>query len=412
MSDPTYKFKQIFGQKNKYTDAEIEICSIQYPQNLYKILSNNDILNPFIIKSIIRVYKQNYAGQTPLIWKDFIIEKIKDKKIIDVQELYETLMAEFLNNNTYNNYYYGELNCIKDIDEIAELLLINYQEIKLSEKHLNILFLKNMRKSILYSLNYKNIVSSFVYFKLLVCNNNIASTKNEIFDEYFGGLAYNIEWLKIACEYTNTEIIFNIMNQKINPNNDCFNLLLKNANINNTEKISLIDIFIKYGYQITETDLLSAIEKHITLNNCEFTLNYNPTAAFFNKCKNATFYPIYNENIEKNNNYIEYLCNRAYYGHDFNTIKSLITKYNICLSDNCIKILNSKLRSGTSKQLLIVANDKIKARKDKLEKDKLDKKDKKDNEDIEDIEEQEVKKVSKKGSKKTSKKVIKDNPYA
>ncbi len=99
------------------------------------------------------------------------------------------------------------------------------------------------------------------------------------------------DFLEFACEYLNYETIYDILNNKTIPTNKCFKNLFVNKYIHDNNKVNnakslpdTIDLLIKFGYILTDDDIIYATIKGVILNDCIFTRRYVPSEKFYDAC--------------------------------------------------------------------------------------------------------------------------------
>jgi HMG (high mobility group) box len=231
---------------------------------------------------------KNKKIKNPQLAFDLIFEVINDKKCYkSITELndYINIWKILVENN---NIILGEkhLEIVCKYSEDTDIILYFLNNMILTEKHLEIIC------------KYSEDTDIILHF----LNNNIILTEKH---------------LENACQYTkNINIISFILNNKVSISKECINLLFSNAyqrhdkkynELNNhtfKEKMEnnfqkIIDLFVKFGYKLSDDDIILATKEGIILNDSIYTRNFVPTDEFYKLC-NKKFKPIYNETIEKN----------------------------------------------------------------------------------------------------------------
>jgi hypothetical protein len=165
-------------------------------------------------------------------------------------------------------------------------------------------FLKNNYKNtLIYLMNDKNLKLSLSEYKYWLFSMNPYKYSNlDIFEQMSMDNELNKTILEFTCEHLKYESICDILNQKIMPTNKCFKNLFSNKN-NKNLLLDTMDLLIKFGYVLTDDDIVYATIKGVQLNDCIFTRKYIPSEKFYDACfshRNSfpfskPFIPNYNE---------------------------------------------------------------------------------------------------------------------
>lgn len=131
----------------------------------------------------------------------------------------------------------------------------------------------------------------------------------DIFKNLFlHGLKMSTEILEIACKYINEQVMHYLLENKIQPNKQCFDAIVNSMADNNigyrykskqnnipqvSKKTELINIITNFGYNLTYDDILYATRCKVVIKNIE---NYNIKFdnRFIEICSEIGFYPDYN----------------------------------------------------------------------------------------------------------------------
>jgi hypothetical protein len=203
---------------------------------------------------------------------------------------------------------------------------------------------------------------TFTHYKALAKLNNtdvcIKYTKN-----------FNIEHLVLACEVHNLKLItYCLLDMKIKPNHECFDVLITNNTYLKLDVAKIIDMFVAYGFNLTYDDILLATKNRITLNDNIFTKKFTPTKSFFDLC-DFDFQPEYNKEMYRNMLWIYRLCHIARTSNHYTMIKSELKQRGLKLDAFAFQILNRKKNESQAYQKLIDVYENIGEKEKKAKKE-------------------------------------------
>lgn len=205
-------------------------------------------------------------------------------------------------------------------------------------------------------LDSQNLIKSMVFQKVEITEkaiiNAIRMKNNDILDILLQtGYVPCIKCLIESCKIVHEKIITKILFYKITPTKDCFNALLqsaflshyKNKECSDAPTIAiLIDILIKYGYQLTYDDVYNAMTVGCYINNIK-QYDIKMDNKFIEECTRLGYYPYPELNIMPTMNCLYIECSRP---GNVPIIKKLIARGltpNVeCLKQACANKSNIK----------------------------------------------------------------------
>jgi len=152
-----------------------------------------------------------------------------------------------------------------------------------------------------------------------LCDNDIVELMISLVD-----YKCSVEQLIIACIHHKDNLMEIFLENCIKPNRDCYTALFAYQSENNyvlyQKKINdLINLLVKYGYKITEDDVIYAIQKNIKIINVK-SKNIVMTDKIIGACMQNGFFPFEKDEIPQDSKIIENVCSQ--YGA-LKTIKNL-----------------------------------------------------------------------------------------
>jgi hypothetical protein len=137
------------------------------------------------------------------------------------------------------------------------------------------------------------------------------------------------------------KILEDILNYKIIPTEECFQIALSNY----YDKSYIINLFIDYGYIFTYESFLKVTEKHIFINNIE-KYDFTFDERFYSLCERVKFYPEYSMLKDCKINLLRNACRKR---EPLSKIKALVKSGikpdMICLENACRHKNNTALVS-------------------------------------------------------------------
>lgn len=263
-----------------------------------KLICNNDHLD----LAIIRTY-------------DNVIENILNKQII------------INKTNMYNAIKYGNIEMVRTLINNKQIYknIVNYHEIALSDN-----------SSILYTnYRYSNMMADEDLIN--IDNTYILKNINQIWDE---------NCLVYACELKSLDIIVLLLDYKIKPTKKCFTALINSfprSNCRDYIVSQLVDLLVKYGYEVDYSDVLYSTKKRIALNN-DILIKFNIILddKYIKLCIDTDFFP-YISYTEHSNLYLEMATTRTCY-HMVHRLMKYNIKPNIkCLQNACSISNNTRI---------------------------------------------------------------------
>ncbi len=110
-------------------------------------------------------------------------------------------------------------------------------------------------------------------------NYSAALDKNKnILEKYFSQNVMTEEYLDIACKNGDILDIAYILNNNIFPKNKHYIMIFDNKKLN---AAIVIDLFVKFGYQISNDDIMMATKKKIKLYYPTFTKKFVSPDEFY-----------------------------------------------------------------------------------------------------------------------------------
>lgn len=212
---------------------------------------------------------------------------------------------------------------------------------------IEILFILNSQKCFNILIENNKFKNEIEFFKIMQNKQNNKDENQDSQDFYaniFEGkkICEQNDLLQV-CRHGDSKIVNFILNNKVVPTKECYGKALINKNIN--EIPSIVSLLIKYGYKISNDDIIYAAKYKTELYDCQYTRNFIPTLEYFSYCTNG-FAPVYNDNCKchewyNNLNGIKKLFSDASKASDFQSIYKLSSR-NIKFDDECLEILDKK----------------------------------------------------------------------
>lgn len=451
--------KKTFTPTNEFVAHFFSVLEERYNYHCY---NSRDLIN--LVYKMIDLYDLDLTSKLiNFMFRDYDWEKniellcnlyIKHNKNIPLIEIMEIFFKE-------TRYNPSDCQDIKTSKFTLRLALDKEKwlpNINLDEKTIDCMFENNLRKMI-FSLIKKKIQVKSKYIDYAIINDD-----KEMFDLLFSMIpSLTLEHLYLACQYADCNVIKNILDQKIQPDEKCIERMFENADakqeqpnqnvssyamrrrrygqtttttpLSESEKLKRkVEILINYGYNITKKDLLIITKGGVQLEDKYVQKDFFNDPIFkkemTDECNKNLLY-IYG--IEPNKYGLIEHCRRKASVSD---IREYITKSKIqpdveCLREACkhrnnsavIKMLTEKYSVEPDFECLINCTGTVngntqlkhiaaKARKAFLQEDSdaensdLDKLEAKERDEDEDEEEEELDTKSKKKTKPTPKKQI------
>ena len=367
---------------------------------------------------------------------------IKRNKKIPLTEIIEIFFKE--------QRYISGSDCDEDIKISKSTLRLSLDKAKwlanidLDEKTIDCIFENNLRTMMLLLIKKKVQVKS-KYLDYAIINND-----KGIFDLLFSMIpSFTLEHLYLACQHSDCNIIKNILDQKIRPDEKCIERMFENVKqkqqdqkilsyaarqrrygqtttttqlLSESEKLKRkVEMLINYGYNITKKDLLiitkggvhledkyiqkdffnDQIFKKEMTDECNKNLLYmydiEPNKyGLIEHCRRKATVSDIREYIIKNKIQPDIECLKEACKHKNNlaVVKTLTEKYGVepdfeCLI-NCIGTVNGnnqlKYIAAKARKALLQESDDEKSDLDKLEAENIEEKDEEDEEEDDDDE--------------------------
>lgn len=225
---------------------------------------------------------------------------------------------------------------------------------------------------IIVSLDLENAIIHFIdkinnnhegYFDIFIkYKNNLTSEQNiNIYQKFSHNININQKLLIKACFKCDYQLISCILDNKVIPNDECYNALFIKSNMNKHDISDIIDLLIIFGYQIKRGDILLATKNKIQLAQ-EFP-DFIPDEIFYGYC-DINFQPRYNDNMYTDVLWFERLLEISRIETDYGKIIKFVKKYDITPHYNHIEKLGnlcqcSGERGKNKKKLYEILKDKI-----------------------------------------------------
>jgi hypothetical protein len=248
-----------------------------------------------------------------------ILQSVFEKKIIEKHDLTEEIINNIINQELENSIQYLIENQIFDENNLNKNNLINIIK-KYDDDTLELILKKNIFSKIKFDKSDLDIIienleeNMILQFLELPC---------------FTDLDLNGDFLDTACKTLSIKIIKLILENKVVPTQKQYNLLFNNDNakVHKDKIVKLVNLFIHYGYEIKDEDIVFATKNKIELEPSQYTQKYIPSDEFYKNCS-IIFIPSYN-NVNKQ---------KAYENIINNLLENTIFIYDLAYIKNIVKV--------------------------------------------------------------------------
>jgi hypothetical protein len=243
-----------------------------------------------------------------------------------------------------------------------------------------------------FDVKKSNIISFLIQKQKIQPSNDNFTTfitskmDNNLFNEWFDQFSFTENNLEFACINHNKIVIAAIFNNRVTPTNKCYEAIFINTHkIKPDEVVCILNMFISAGYQLTNNNVLYAINKGFLLDIDVDIDDFVPTEQFYNLCSESTM-PKYNNKMYKDILWVRRLCRLARVAADFAKIKKFVSENKIQLDMTCKSILQQKKysKSKIKTELIIMCKDTTQLAQDSDDSDNDDSSDSDDCSDSDD----------------------------
>lgn len=328
--------KDKYGHKYNNKEIQILLGFGQFDRILCLLSSNDQLADDFLIDVTLFVLLLCHRKY------NLILHFAKSNKIPMTNEFLDLFLGDIglKSMGTINDKIFYTLINIYDV-------FLNV--IPIQNTHLDLFFEKKWDRFIEYVVDKKHLKPNDKNLETFILN----GYSIDLFDKYFGNMAFKEIHLQHACYEQDLTMIRTILNHKIKPTQECYNALFINYNDNIPD---LIDILIDAGYDLENDDIIHATEHEIRLNESHFTDKFKPTELFYKHCR-FDFKPEYNEQMYKDIYWVRRICELAKCSSDLIYVKSFVKKNKIKMDKVCLETIKGKnIKSKIKDELIVMCN--------------------------------------------------------
>lgn len=217
-----------------------------------------------------------------------------------------------------------------------------------TQEHMNLFFQKESYELISFLKLYYKLDLNLNYnsYKSFVSESRYKND-NEKIEMYFENIIMTQQHLEYACLNNNKNMIVYILNNKVIPTKKCYEIITINTKCTSDEKVSIIDLFVQFGYQITNDDIILAKTHYLKLDESKYAKKFLPNKEENNNTNNKI------DALDVKD--VKTMCKTITRAIDFTRIKTLIKKTKVNLDDECIEILRKSYIKSKVKDELIAS---------------------------------------------------------